>query len=252
MTLLEPPHVGDDVDRHRVSAHDRVADELAGAVPGDLAAAVDVDDRGAVGGPLVRLGALAGGVDRGVLEQQRRCRAGRRRRPGRAPRAGSASPARSRRGRARSRGARNAWAPRYAAGAQHPGCALVAVPTLGSAHEHGARRDPTTPVPARAAPASPSGARSWSSWSGWSSVALGGSRAGQARRGPVQRQLHLPAQERRVHARQQRRRRPSSTATRCPTSSSSSARRRSADPAGPPGRHDVRRRHPWPAAARDG
>src|SRR5690606_27043619 len=39
-------------------------------VPGDLAAAVDVDDRRAVQRALVRLGALAGGVDRGVLEQQ--------------------------------------------------------------------------------------------------------------------------------------------------------------------------------------
>src|SRR5690606_10335049 len=33
---------------------------------------VDVDDRGAVGGPLVRLGALARGVDRRVLEQKDR------------------------------------------------------------------------------------------------------------------------------------------------------------------------------------
>ena len=49
---------------------DRVADQLARAVPGDLAAAVDVDDRGAVERPLVGLGALARGVDRRVLEQQ--------------------------------------------------------------------------------------------------------------------------------------------------------------------------------------
>ena len=45
--LLEPAHVGDDVDGVG-QPHDRVADELARAVPGDLAAAVDVDDRGAV------------------------------------------------------------------------------------------------------------------------------------------------------------------------------------------------------------
>ena len=69
--LLEPPDVGDDVDRVG-QPHDRVADQLTGAVPGDLAAAVDVDDRRAVERPLVRLGALAGRVDRRVLQQQQR------------------------------------------------------------------------------------------------------------------------------------------------------------------------------------
>jgi hypothetical protein len=49
---LESPHVRDDVDRF-AQAHDGIADELAGTVPGDLAAAVDVDDGGAVGRPLV-------------------------------------------------------------------------------------------------------------------------------------------------------------------------------------------------------
>jgi hypothetical protein len=39
-------------------------------VEGDLAAAVHVDDRGAVERPLVRLGALAGGEHRWVLEQE--------------------------------------------------------------------------------------------------------------------------------------------------------------------------------------
>ena len=69
--LLEAAHVVD--DEHVVGQrHDRVADQLAGAVEGDLAAAVDLDHRGAVGGALVRLGALAGGVDGGVLEQQHR------------------------------------------------------------------------------------------------------------------------------------------------------------------------------------
>ena len=67
--LLQPAHVRDDVDRLG-QPHDRVADELARTVPGDLAAAVDVDDRRAVPRPLVRLGALAGGVDGLVLEQQ--------------------------------------------------------------------------------------------------------------------------------------------------------------------------------------
>ena len=47
-SALEPADVGDHVDRVG-QPHDRIADELARAVPGDLAAAVDVDDRGAVG-----------------------------------------------------------------------------------------------------------------------------------------------------------------------------------------------------------
>ena len=51
--------------------HDGVADQLAGAVEGDLAAAVDVDDRDVVAdGPLVGLGPLAGREHRRVLEQQ--------------------------------------------------------------------------------------------------------------------------------------------------------------------------------------
>ena len=49
---LEPAHVADHVDRLG-EAQDRVADELAGTVPGDLAAAVDVDDGGSVGRPFV-------------------------------------------------------------------------------------------------------------------------------------------------------------------------------------------------------
>jgi hypothetical protein len=40
--MLESPHVRHDVDRF-AQAHDGIADELAGTVPGDLAAAVDVD-----------------------------------------------------------------------------------------------------------------------------------------------------------------------------------------------------------------
>jgi len=53
--------------------HDRVADELPGPVPGDLAAAVDVDDgRAAADRPVAALGALAGGLDGRVLEQQQR------------------------------------------------------------------------------------------------------------------------------------------------------------------------------------
>ena len=63
--------MGDDVDRLG-QAHDRIADELARSVPRDLAAAVDVDDRRAVGRALVPRGAGAGRVDRLVLEQQQR------------------------------------------------------------------------------------------------------------------------------------------------------------------------------------
>jgi hypothetical protein len=69
--LLDPAHVVDDL--HVVGeGHDRVADQLPRPVEGDLAAAVDVDDRGAarVGGPLVGVGPLAGGEHRRVLEQQ--------------------------------------------------------------------------------------------------------------------------------------------------------------------------------------
>lgn len=51
---------------------DRVADQLPRTVPGDLAAAVGVDDRSAVNGSLVCLGTPSGGVDRGVFQQQQR------------------------------------------------------------------------------------------------------------------------------------------------------------------------------------
>ncbi len=67
--LLEAAYEVD--DQHVVGEpHDRVADELPGAVEGDLAAAVDLDHRGAVDGSLVGFGALACRVDGGVLEQQ--------------------------------------------------------------------------------------------------------------------------------------------------------------------------------------
>ena len=59
----------DDVDGVGQS-HDRVADELPRAVPGDLAAAIDINDRGAVKGALKWFGAAAGGVDRLVLEEE--------------------------------------------------------------------------------------------------------------------------------------------------------------------------------------
>ena len=65
---LESAHVADHVDRFG-EPEDRVADELARPVPGDLAAAVDIDDGGAVGRPFVGLGAFAGGVHRRVLEE---------------------------------------------------------------------------------------------------------------------------------------------------------------------------------------
>ena len=95
--VLQTADVGDDVDRVR-QPDQRVADQLAGAVPRDPPAPVDVDDGGAVGGPVVRVGPLAGGVDGLVLEQQQPA-GRRRRRPGRAPRAAAAS--RPGRGRAR-------------------------------------------------------------------------------------------------------------------------------------------------------
>ena len=65
---LETADVADDVDRLG-EPEDRVAHELAGAVPRDLPAAVDVDDRGSVGRPLLGSGALPGGVDGGVLQK---------------------------------------------------------------------------------------------------------------------------------------------------------------------------------------
>ena len=57
-------------------ADDRIADQLAGTVPGDPAAAVDVDDRGAVGREVRRPGAAAGGVDGGVLQEHEHVRDG--------------------------------------------------------------------------------------------------------------------------------------------------------------------------------
>ena len=69
MRVLEPADVTDDVDRLR-QHDDRIAGELARAVPGDLAAAVDVDDRRAVGRALPDLGTPTRGVDGVVLEQQ--------------------------------------------------------------------------------------------------------------------------------------------------------------------------------------
>ena len=61
----------DDVERLGES-HDRVADELPRTVPGDLPAAVDIDDGRAVGRSLMARGAGAGGVHRLVLEQDER------------------------------------------------------------------------------------------------------------------------------------------------------------------------------------
>jgi hypothetical protein len=55
---------------------DGIADQLSGAVPGDLAASVDVHHRGAVVRALLRVRALAGRVHRRVFQQQQRVRAG--------------------------------------------------------------------------------------------------------------------------------------------------------------------------------
>ena len=59
----------DDVDGVGQS-HDRVADERPRAVPGDLAAAIDIHDPSAIKGALKWFGATAGGVDRLVLEEE--------------------------------------------------------------------------------------------------------------------------------------------------------------------------------------
>ena len=69
--FLQRAHVGDHVDRLG-ELHDRVANELPGAVPGDLAAAVHVDHRDARVGqrPVHGAGPLARGVHRLVLKQQ--------------------------------------------------------------------------------------------------------------------------------------------------------------------------------------
>src|SRR5665647_1314935 len=67
--VFEAAHMGDDVNRGG-EPDDGIAHQLARTVPGDLAAPVDVDDRGAVEGALMRFGSLARGVDGGVIEQQ--------------------------------------------------------------------------------------------------------------------------------------------------------------------------------------
>src|SRR4051794_19753445 len=69
--LLDQPYVGDDVDGV-AELDDRVSHELTRAMPGDLAAPVDVDHGCArVGERTVEwAGALARGVDRLVLKQQ--------------------------------------------------------------------------------------------------------------------------------------------------------------------------------------
>jgi hypothetical protein len=67
--LLDPAHVGDHVDRVG-QRHDRVPHELAGPVPGDPAAPVDVDHLSTVDRAVVAVGPLAGGVHARVLQQQ--------------------------------------------------------------------------------------------------------------------------------------------------------------------------------------
>nr|BFF11704.1 hypothetical protein GCM10025699_30070 [Microbacterium flavescens] len=73
--VLQPADVGHDVDRFG-EPHDRIAHQLTGPVPRDLAAPVDVDDGRAVGRALVPRGAGAGGVDRVVLEEKQGVGAG--------------------------------------------------------------------------------------------------------------------------------------------------------------------------------
>ena len=92
--LLEAAHVVD--DEHVVGQpHDRVADQLARAVEGDLAAAVDVDDRGAVGRVARAARCACRPCRPGCARAAARCRAPRRR-PRRGPRAGGPRPRRSR------------------------------------------------------------------------------------------------------------------------------------------------------------
>src|SRR6185312_13822145 len=64
--LLEAADVCDDVDGGG-ELDDRVPDDLTGTVPGDPAAAVDVDHGGAIERPISGMGAPARGVDRRVL-----------------------------------------------------------------------------------------------------------------------------------------------------------------------------------------
>ncbi len=55
-----------------VKTNDGIAHHLARAMPGDLAAAIHVDDWRAVVGALVPLGALTSGIRRRVLQKQDR------------------------------------------------------------------------------------------------------------------------------------------------------------------------------------
>src|SRR5665647_97359 len=71
--LLEAPYVVDHVHPIR-KRHDGIADELSGAVPGDLAAPVDVDHRRPVLRAFRRLGPTPGGVHVGVLQEQHSAR----------------------------------------------------------------------------------------------------------------------------------------------------------------------------------
>src|SRR5450759_2053366 len=71
--LLQAAYVVDHVHPIR-KRHDGVADELSGAVPGDLAAPVDVDHRRSVLRAFRRLGPTPGGVHVGVLQEQHSAR----------------------------------------------------------------------------------------------------------------------------------------------------------------------------------
>src|SRR5262249_37748632 len=69
--FFKAPNVIDDIERFSQS-DDRIADQLPWTMPGDLAAAVGVDDGSAINWSLVRLSAPSRGVDGRVLQKQQR------------------------------------------------------------------------------------------------------------------------------------------------------------------------------------
>ena len=67
--LFEPAHVINNEGGFR-KPDNRIAHQLSGPMPGDLATPVDIDHWRAIQGPFVRLCSLACGVDAAVLQEQ--------------------------------------------------------------------------------------------------------------------------------------------------------------------------------------